>query len=536
MKLTIEGLANKKAWMEANVKLPTYDIHKVYEHTKSNPTWVHFGPGNIFRAFIGKLANQLISEKDMQGGITCVGSYDYTIIDSIYKEYDNLVLSVVLNENGETTKEVYASLGEALTSEQKNHNRLKEIFQTNGLQIVSFTITEKGYALSGSDGALFPWIESDIKAGPQQATSTIAVACSMLWYRFLENAKPIAMVSMDNCSHNGDILKASILEFAKRWRDLKMVSDEFICYLEDESKVSFPWTMIDKITPRPATSVYEELMALGIEDVAPRVTPLNTYIAPFVNAERTEYLVMEDNFPNGRPPLEKAGVYFSNRESVDNVERMKVTTCLNPLHTALAVYGCLLGYELISEEMKNPLLKELVLQIGPKEGMETVVDPKIISPKAFVDEVIHTRLPNPYMPDAPQRIATDTSQKVGIRFGATIKAYVEKYGDAKKLKAIPLAIAGWCRYLLGVDDLLQPMELSSDPMLEELCAILKGIEVGKPETYKGQLKPILSNASIFTIDLYEAGIGEMIEAFFMEEIKGKHAVEQTLKKHLQEEA
>ena len=100
---------------------------------------------------------------------------------------------------------------------------------------------------------------------------------------------------------------------------------------------------------------------------------------------------------------------------------MKVTTCLNPLHTALAVYGCVLGYTLIADEMKDPLLNKLVRKIGPGEGMTVVTDPGILSPEDFVNEVINVRIPNPFMPDTPQRIATDTSQKVGIRYGETIK-------------------------------------------------------------------------------------------------------------------
>lgn len=211
---------------------------------------------------------------------------------------------------------------------------------------------------------------------------------------------------------------------------------------------------------------------------------------------------------------------------------MKVTTCLNPLHTALAVYGCVLGYTLIADEMKDPQLNKLVHEIGPVEGMPVVTDPGILSPQAFVDEVINVRIPNPFMPDTPQRIATDTSQKVGIRYGETIKSYVEKYGDAKKLKAIPLAIAGWCRYLLGVNDKGEPFELSADPMLPELTAKLAGIELGRPETYKGQLKEILSNANIFGIDLYKAGIGDQIEALFLEEIAGPGAVREVLKKYM----
>ena len=123
--------------------------------------------------------------------------------------------------------------------------------------------------------------------------------------------------------------------------------------------------------------------------------------------------------------------------------------------------------------MKDEELNRLVHEIGPVEGMPVVTDPGILSPEAFVDEVINVRIPNPFMPDTPQRIATDTSQKVGIRYGETIKAYVAQYGHAKKLKAIPLAIAGWCRYLLGIDDKGEKFELSSDPMLAELTAALK---------------------------------------------------------------
>ena len=98
---------------------------------------------------------------------------------------------------------------------------------------------------------------------------------------------------------------------------------------------------------------------------------------------------------------------------------MKVCTCLNPLHTALAIYGCLLGYTLISDEMKNPVLKKIVESIGYQEGLPVVVNPGILDPKEFIDQVVNVRIPNPFMPDTPQRIATDTSQKLSIRFGET---------------------------------------------------------------------------------------------------------------------
>ena len=109
--------------------------------------------------------------------------------------------------------------------------------------------------------------------------------------------------------------------------------------------------------------------------------------------------------------------------------------------------------------MEDPLLRELAVQIG-QEGMPVVVHPGILEPKQFLQEVLCVRLPNPYIPDTPQRIATDTSQKISIRYGETIKAYQKTGKSLKQLRAIPLVIAGWIRYLTGVDDFGNAMELS----------------------------------------------------------------------------
>ena len=210
---------------------------------------------------------------------------------------------------------------------------------------------------------------------------------------------------------------------------------------------------------------------------------------------------------------------------------MKVTTCLNPLHTALAVYGCILGYYSIAEEMQDADLVRLVNGIGPKEGMKVVCDPGILSPEEFVKEVMEERLPNRFIPDSPQRIATDTSQKVGIRFGETIKSYVERYGTASNLTYIPLAIAGWLRYLMAIDDHGMHMQCSPDPMLEELQKQMSKIIFGKTESTGHALKQILSNKNLFGINLYEAGIGDKIETMFREMITGPGAVRAVLQKY-----
>ncbi len=323
-----------------------------------------------------------------------------------------------------------------------------------------------------------------------------------------------------------------MLEIGQEWKKKGFVDEEFLSYISDEEKIAFPWSMIDKITPRPSEAVRAMLQDAGVEDMDIVITDKQTYIAPFVNAEEPQYLVVEDHFPNGRPALEKAGVYMTSRETVNKAERMKVTVCLNPIHTALAPYGCMLGFNLFSDQMSDPELVKLAEKVGLQEGMEFVEDPGIISPKAFIDECINVRFSNPYLGDTPQRIAVDTSQMVGIRFGENIKACVHKYGDAKKLKGIQLAIAGWLRYLLAVDDDGKPFALSPDPMILKLQGQMAGIAWGDPDSLKDQLRPILGNANIFGIDLYEAGIGDDITEMVREEIAGKGAVREVLRKYL----
>lgn len=534
--LNKESIKNTAAWTKAGIDLPQFDYEKIAAETKENPTWVHFGSGNIFRGFIAMLQQRLLNAGKANTGIIAAEGYDYEIIDKIYTPYDNLSLLVIMNPDGSLEKTVVGSVTESLAadvSREKEWERLKEIFTKPSLKIVSFTITEKGYALKNISNEFLPLIKEDMAAGPEQPKSTMAKVAALAYTRYKSGQLPVAFVSMDNCSRNGEKLQNAVLTIAKKWAEAGLVEEDFLNYLNNPEKVSFPWSMIDKITPRPDNSVKENLNSIGFKNTDIVVTKANTYIAPFVNAEGPQYLVIEDNFPNGRMPLEEAGVFFTDRATVQKVETMKVTTCLNPLHTALAVFGCLLGFKSIAAEMKDSCLKKLVEKIGYEEGMPVVVNPGILKPEDFIKEVIEVRLPNPYIPDTPQRIASDTSQKVGIRFGETIKSYVEREDlDAKNLKYIPLAIAGWCRYLMAVDDSGKEMELSPDPLLNVLTPHVSNVKLGDKESVKNSLRPILSNAEIFGSNLYDVSLGEKIEGYFTEMISGVGAVRATLEKYL----
>lgn len=536
MKLNEVGLKDTKVWEDAGFALPQFDRTAITKNTKEHPFWVHFGAGNIFRAFQANVVQNLLNDGVLDRGLIVAEGFDYEIIEKMYKPHDDYGIVVTLKADGTVDKTVVGSVVESVTVDSENKTdftRLKEIFENDSLQMVSFTITEKGYSLVNGRGEMLPSVQADMKNGPEKPESYIGKVVSLLYTRFLSGEKPIAMVSMDNCSHNGTKLYEAVEAFAKQWEESALVKEGFHAYINDPKKVSFPWTMIDKITPRPDPSVRDILAKDGVEELDPVVTSKNTYVAPFVNAEECEYLVIEDAFPNGRPELEKGGLMFTTRETVDKVEKMKVCTCLNPLHTALAIFGCLLDYDLISKEMKNPVLKKLVEGIGYKEGLPVVINPGILDPKTFIDQVLNVRIPNPFMPDTPQRIATDTSQKLAIRFGETIKAYeASDRLNVNDLKLIPLVFAGWCRYLMAVDDQGKAFTLSSDPLLDTVCLYVKDIQLGDTVDAATVLKPILENKKIFGVDLYEIGMAEKVCQYFTEFIAGPGAVQKTLEKYV----
>jgi fructuronate reductase len=527
------ALRDREAWEKAGIELPCFDREKMIQATEKAPEWVHFGAGNIFRIFPLALQQTLLEKGIEKTGVIMVAGRDGGIVEQVFKPCDNLTLAVTLKASGEIQKKVIAAAASSLwMGSPEDFEKLKAVFRAPSLKMASFTITEKAYNLKNGKGGLDADAAGDCAAGPSGGgpKTYIARSAALLYERWKAGGLPITLVSMDNCSRNGDKLFAAIETFAEGWTRSGKADAGFAAYIRDRSKVSFPWTMIDKITPGPDQGVKAMLEKDGFADTG--IYAKTTPTAPFVNAEEPQYLVIEDSFPAGRPRLEETGVLFTSRETVGKVEKMKVSTCLNPLHTALAIFGCLLGYTRISEEMKNPGLVKLVEGIGYTEGLPAVTDPGVISPERFIAQVINVRFPNPFMPDTPQRIASDTSQKIPVRYGETIKAYLgDSALDIKNLKFIPLVLAAWLRYLLGVNDEGKPFTPSPDPRLADLQPRLSGIKLGQKGPFHEALSPILSDKAIFAVDLYEAGLGGKVEALFGELVSGPGAVATALEKY-----
>ncbi len=512
--------AYRAEFEEKGYALPQYDREAVKAKTCEEPTWLHFGAGNIFRAYQASILEKALNEGKYDRGVIVAESFDYELIDSTYRPFDNLTLSVVLKADGSIEKNVVGAITESLKADSsftEDWARLCEIFRKPSLQMISFSITEKGYSFNDADlsrgfGAVF----------------AMGKLTALLYERFKVGELPLTLQSMDNCSHNGDKVKAGVFAYAKKWCEEGLVPPEFYAYVTESGKITYPWAMIDKIVPRPDAKVQEILKADGFEDYNTIETAKHSFTAPFVNGEEVGYLVIEDDYPLGHPPIDLGGAVFTSRETVDKMERMKVCTCLNPLHTAMSTVGCLLGFTLISEEMKDDDIRGYITRMTYEEAMPVVTDPGIVSPADFADAVLNKRLPNPFMPDTPQRIVVDNSQKIPVRFGETIKNYIKGGLDLDKLNLISFALASYARYLRGIDDCGNAFEPSPDPLLEELMPIVAGLEVREGEQDFSCLEALYSRPEIFGVNLYDTILGEKVEAIVKKLYAGKGAVRKTL--------
>ena len=527
MKLSLESLDKRLKFKWQGYRLPTYDIAAMRAKTKAEPTWLHIGSGNIFRAFPAVLSQRMLTAGLTDTGIICCEAYDEEIIDKVYRPFDELSICVTLYADGKLKKEVVASVAESIKMSTET-DRLREVFCAPSLQMVSMTITEKAYALRDSAKQFYPEVKADMANGPEGCQSLMGKLACLCLRRMHACGAPLALVSMDNCADNGHRLQRAMFAIINAWHQKDLITEEEYTYLT--TQISFPLTMIDKITPFPNPTIADVLREDGLEDVNLIVTEKGSKDSCYVNTESPQYLLIENLFPNGHPPLEQLGIIFTSGSIVEKSMEMKACSTLNPMDTAMAAYGSLLGYETISSEMSDEDIVTFITNLSNVECMPLGADPGVLDPTEFIHEILTVRYPNPYLNDTPARIMTDTSQKVGTRYGQILSNYYNSSAPMDRvthLSYIPLAIAGWLRYLIGVDDNGNPMQLSPDPLLPSLQKQLEGITLGSTATEE-QLYPILSDRTIFMVNLFEVGCGERVVEYFNELIAGPGAVRATL--------
>ncbi|MBS3769531.1 MAG: mannitol dehydrogenase family protein [Bacteroidales bacterium] len=417
MSETIKLNANNLEHLPEGVMVPNYN------RTKIKTGIVHVGVGNFHRAHQAFYTDQLLCKGKGNWGISGIGllNEDRKMYHAFTRQ-DGLYTLMVLDPDEKLRPRVIGSIVEYLFAPE-NPDRVIEKMADPEVRIISLTITEGGYNQDPATGE-FNMSEKSVQWDlhhPDQPQTIFGYLTQALKHRRERKMPGLTILSCDNIQHNGEVCKKMLISY------MKEAEPNLVNWVEQH--ISFPNSMVDRITPVTTPSDKEHLkVQFGIEDLWPVVCE------PFIQ------WVIEDNFANGRPEWESVGVQFV--EEVDPYEKMKIRL-LNAGHSLLGLTGLLYGYRTIDETVRNPLLASLLREFMDKEA--TLVLGKIegIELEGYKDNLVQ-RFSNTKIKDQVSRICAESSAKIPKFLLPTIREQLDRGGS---IQFGTLIVATWCRNL-----------------------------------------------------------------------------------------
>lgn len=414
-------------------RLPDKVNTPTYSRESLSPGIIHIGVGNFHRAHQAMYLHHLFNAGQAHDwAIRGAGtkSYDVAMRNTLHAQ-DWLTTVVELDTNG-LTAQVCASMIDFIDNDEQS---LVEALSHSDIRIVSLTITEGGYFMDDKTGGFdlaHPEIQADI-ADIKTPSTVFGVLIAALKRRRDENVPAFTIMSCDNIPHNGNVTKRAVLEMAN-------VLDSNLANWISEH-VTFPNSMVDCITPATSAAERARLVSLfNIEDQAP------------VFCEPYRQWVLEDNFTNGRPPLEQVGVEFV--EDVAPFELMKLRI-LNGGHAAIAYPAALLKIQFVHDVMANDLIAKYLKKLVTEEIIPTLEKvPGVDFAEYFA--LIESRFANPEVRDTVPRLCQDASNRLPKFILPIISANLEQGRDCKGLA---LVVALWCRLCAAGGDADNVIEL-----------------------------------------------------------------------------
>ena len=365
------------------IQLNQHNISKIAKYI-SCPTYnrealktgiVHIGVGGFHRSHQGWYIDQLLENcNDLQWGIRCIGlrEVDRKMYD-VLKIQDGLYTLIVQNSDGDMEIEVIGALKEYIFAVDNPQAAIDKLAHPD-TKIVSLTITEGGYNFNQSTED-FNFENPDIKFElkyPEKPKTVFGFLAAALKKRRANGLKAFSILSCDNIQHNGDVTRKMLLAFTQR-------QDAGLAFWI-EKEVSFPNTMVDRITPVTTPDMAELLKKMYyINDEWPVVCE------PFIQ------WVIEDDFSNGRPLLEKVGVQFVS--DVAPYEKMKIRL-LNAGHSVLGIHGAIHGHQTINACMEDMVFATFMRRFMDKEATPVLGDIEGIDLEKYKDS-LEERFANP---------------------------------------------------------------------------------------------------------------------------------------------
>ncbi|WP_375173465.1 mannitol dehydrogenase family protein [Pseudooceanicola sp.] len=398
---------------------------------------VHLGPGAFFRAFNAVYTDEAMTRAGGDWGILAVSLQSPTARDQLDPQ-GGAYQVVTLGPEGETPQPVNAIARVLVAPEDPA--AVIAAMANPAVRIVSLTITEKGYRHAPATGRLNlddPDVAHDL-AHPEAPVTAVGFIVTALARRRTAGARPFTVQSCDNLPDNGHLARGIVLDFA---RALDPDLADWIA-----AKGRFPSSMVDRITP-----------ATTPEDLDRLAARTRAYDAAAVFCEPFRQWVIEDDFVDGaRPAWQEAGAQMVR--DVAAHEAMKLR-CLNGTHSTLAYLGYLAGFETIAETVTAPGYDRMLLRLWRDEILPTVAQPEGEDLQAYCDALL-ARYRNPAIRHRTWQIAMDGSQKLPQRLLGTL---AETLAAGRPAPGLILAVAGWMRYMGGVDDAGREITLK-DPL------------------------------------------------------------------------
>ncbi len=415
--------------------------------TEDGTRIVHFGVGAFHRSHLAVYLDDLRSVPGSMAG-SVAGSVQWSITGTGVMAQDQAMADVLGEQDGlyivveksgdQATGRIISSISGFSRAVPDSADTIR-LLADPSTSIVSLTITEGGYPVN--HGAFVPddRLLTDLAATNPQ--TTFGIINRALEARRAAGVAPFTVMSCDNLPGNGNVVRTAVLGAAAA------SSDSLATWLERNG--AFPNGMVDRITPA-TTDADRRFVAdtFGVIDGWPVV------------CEPFRQWALEDVFVSGRPRFEDVGVLMT--ADVVPYEHMKLRL-LNGSHSALAYHAALAGIEYVHLAMADPRIERFVRALMANEAVPTLETPAGIDLVAYQNELVH-RFSNPAIADTISRLCLDGTAKFPTFILQTLAQQLQSGGP---IDMLTLAIAGWCRYLRGVNDAGKPIVLSNDPNLDE---------------------------------------------------------------------
>ncbi|MGE2103269.1 mannitol dehydrogenase family protein [Citrobacter koseri] len=430
----------------ASAPLPEGVLTPRYDRQQLQTRIVHFGFGAFHRAHQALLTDRVLNAQGGDWGICEISLFSGDRLMSQLREQNHLYTVLEKGANGNQAI-IVGAVKECLNAKLDSLAAIIEKFCEPQVAIVSLTITEKGYCIDPATGSLDvsnPRIIHDMQH-PTEPHSAPGILVEALHRRRERGLPPFTVLSCDNIPDNGHVVKNAVLGMAEKR------AAELAAWIQQH--VSFPGTMVDRIVPAATEESLDEITReLGVAD------PCAISCEPFIQ------WVIEDNFVAGRPKWEVAGV-----QMVDDVlpwEQMKLRM-LNGSHSFLAYLGYLTGFQHISDCMQDSAFREAAYRLMMNEQAPTLRITNVDLSR-YAASLIE-RFANPALKHRTWQIAMDGSQKLPQRMLEGIREHLARGSDWPLLA---LGVAGWMRYVSGVDDAGATIDIR-DPLSEKIRLLVE---------------------------------------------------------------